>query len=189
MAEPLDEFMPVYRHRERHQRTIAAQPVEVWRAMLALTDRELPLSRFLMGVRSIPRLVVRGDGRRNASSKPLIATFLKNGFRELRVDPPRLIIAGTAIQPWRLVSGKVADVHDGAGFRNFNQPGFVLAGISFELEPVNKGTLLATETRIQPTDTNSARAFLPYWLAIRAGSGLIRREMLSAVARMSERTP
>lgn len=186
MPDPLDEFMPVYRHRERHQRTIAAAPNAVWDALLAVTFRELPLSRLLMGVRSIPSRVLVGRARSDDSQRPVIETFRKGGFRELRVDPPRLLIAGTAIQPWRLVHGEVRDVHDAAGLQSFSRPGFVLAAISFELEAVDHGTRLATETRVQPTDPTAARAFLPYWLAIRAGSGLIRRETLRAVAERAE---
>ena len=161
---------------------INAAPAKVWDAVLALTPRELPLSNLLMGVRSIPRRVA-GRAVGGGAARPVIETFRRGGFRDLRVDPPRLLIAGTAIQPWRLVSGEVADVKDGAGFRGFDRPGFVLAAISFELEPVEHGTCLATETRVQPTDPSAARAFLPYWLAIRAGSGLIRREMLAAIAK------
>jgi hypothetical protein len=54
----LDEVMPIYRHRERHETTIQAPPAEVWRALLAVTSGELPLSRLLMGVRSIPGRLV-----------------------------------------------------------------------------------------------------------------------------------
>lgn len=77
---------------------------------------------------------------------------------------------GAAIQLSRLVRGDVADVRD-------------LAALSFELELSGDRTRLATETRVQPTDRQAARAFLPYWLVIRAGSGLIRRDLLRAVAR------
>ncbi len=182
----LDEVMPVYRHRERHERTIQAPPAEVWRALLAVTSGELQLSRLLMGVRSIPERLV-GGSKRPEGPLPVIQSFLGGGFRELRADPGHLLVAGAAIQPWRLVRGKVADVRDLAGFHAFNQPGFVLAVISFELEPVGDGTRLATETRVQPTDQAAGRAFRPYWLAIRAGSGLIRRDMLRAVARRAER--
>ena len=183
MVAPLDEFMPVYRHRERHQRIVAAPAQAAWDALMALTMRELPLSRFLMGVRSIPRIAARGRARKRGPEPPVIEAFRQGGFRELRVDPPHLLIAGTAIQPWLLVTGQVADVRDADGFRAFNEHGFVLAAISFELEDKDHGTVLATETRVQPTDPSAARAFLPYWLAIRAGSGLIRKEMLRAVAK------
>jgi hypothetical protein len=180
----LDEILPVYRFRERHTRTIGAPPEVVWSALLAITGQDLPLSRLLMGIRGLPaRISGRREGFDRASRRPVIDLFLSGGFRKLRVDPPNVLVAGAAMQPWRLVPGEVADVLDLAGFREFKQPGFVLAVISFELERIDQGTRLSTETRVQPTDSGAGRAFLPYWLVIRAGSGLIRREMLRAVAR------
>ena len=179
----LDDVLPTYRFRERHQKTIAAKPDAVWTALLAITPQELPLSRLLMGIRSAPAWLAGRRGGFGASSRPLIDLFIAGGFRKLRDDPPRVFIAGAAMQPWRLVQGEMADVGDLAGFRAFSRPGFVLAAISFELEPTELGTRLDTETRIQPTDSGAGRAFLPYWMAIRAGSGLIRRETLRAVAR------
>ncbi|HEX2646661.1 MAG TPA: hypothetical protein VHO95_05510 [Candidatus Dormibacteraeota bacterium] len=184
----LDDVLPIYRHRERHERTIVAPPADVWSALLAVSANDLPLSRFLMGIRSIPGRLSGVDGSLDRSaSQPVLATFLSRGFRQLRANPPRLLVAGAAIQPWRLVKGEVADVHDLDGFRGFNRPGFVLAAIAFELEAAHGGTRLATETRVQPTDHRAGRAFLPYWIAIRAGSGLIRRELMRAIARRAER--
>lgn len=180
----LDEILPTFRFGERHEKTIAAPPERVWRALLTITAQDLPVSRLLMGIRGLPARISGGHGGLNrASHRPVLDEFLKGGFRELRVDPPHVLVAGAALQPWRLVQGEVVDVRDLAGFRAFNKPGFVLAAISFELEPIDTGTRLSTETRIQPTDARAGRAFLPYWLVIRAGSGLIRREMLRAVAR------
>ena len=184
----LDEVLPSYRFRERHDRTIAASPDEVWSALLAIATQDLPLSSLLMGIRGLPsRISGRSNGLRRASHKPVIDQFIAGGFRKLRDDPPKVLVAGAAMQPWRLVKGEVADVRDLAGFRAFNLPGFVLAVVSFELEQTEKGTCLSTETRVQPTDSRAGLAFLPYWLVIRAGSGLIRREMLRAVARRSGR--
>jgi len=186
----LDEVLPVYRHLERHHRTVAAPPAEVWKALLAVSAKELPLSRLLMGVRSIPRVFLGKPLRAAEGKRPssVVDEFMRSGFRALRVDPGRLLVAGAAMQPWRLVDGDVDDVHDLAGFRVFNRPGFVLIAVSFELDPDVGGTRIATETRVQPTDARAARAFLPYWLVIRAGSGLIRRDLLRAVARRAEST-
>jgi len=76
---------------------------------------------------------------------------------------------------------------DLGGFRAFARPGFVLIATSFGLEALGEGTRLSTETRVQPTDAAAARAFRPYWWAIRGGSGLIRRDILHAVRRRAER--
>jgi hypothetical protein len=187
MITPLEDVLPVYRHRERHARMIAALPVQVWDALLAVTGRELALSRLLMGIRAIPaRFSSKGLTFDGAGDRPIIESFLEAGFRELIVDPPRTLVVGVASQPWRLRGGEVADVVDLAGFRDFDEPGFVLIATSFELGPVAGGTRLATETRVQPTDARTARAFRPYWLAIRAGSGLIRHDVLRAVSRRAE---
>ncbi len=179
----LDEVVPLYRFRERHETIIAAPPERVWSALLSITPQDLPLSRLLMGVRGLPAWLAGQRDGFGASRRPVIDLFIAGGFRKLRDDPPRVLIAGAAMQPWRLVQGDVADVRDLAGFQAFKQPGFVLAAVSFELEPIENGTRLSTETRVQPTDARAGRAFLAYWLIIRAGSGLIRREMLRAVAR------
>ncbi len=181
----LDEVLPVYRFRERHERIIAAPPERVWSALLSITPQDLPLSRLLMGVRGAPAWLAGQRGGFGASGRPIIDLFIAGGFRKLRDDPPRVLIAGAAMQPWRLVQGDVADVRDLAGFLAFKQPGFVRTAVSFELEPVENGTRLSTETRVRPTDAGAGHAFFPYWLVIRAGSGLIRREMLRAVARRS----
>jgi hypothetical protein len=179
----LDDVLPVYRFRERHATNITATPDAVWSALLAITPQDLPLSRLLMGIRSVPAWFSGRRGEFGASYRPILDLFIAGGFRMLCDDPPHVLVAGAAMQPWRLVQGEMAEVRDLAGFRAFDRPGFVRAAVSFELEPRDRGTRLSTETRVQPTDMSAARAFLPYWLAIRAGSGLIRREMLRAVAR------
>ncbi len=59
--------------------------------------------------------------------------------------------------------------------------------MDFVLEPEEAGTRLSTETRVTATDARSRVQFALYWLAIRGGSGLIRRDMLRAIASRSER--
>jgi hypothetical protein len=188
MTAVLDEVLPVYRHRERHSAQIAAGPETVWSALHAVSNGDLRLTRVLMSIRAFPARL-RG-ARRPPGGLPadrgFIEAFLERGYRELRVDPPSTLVAGAAGQPWELRGGETTDVVDLDGFRAFARPGFVLIATSFELEALGDGTRLSTETRVQPTDPTAARAFRPYWLAIRAGSGLIRRDMLRAVRRRAE---
>lgn len=69
-----------------------------------------------------------------------------------------------------------------AEFAAFDEPGFERMATSFVLSRVGSGTRLLTETRVQPTDPASGRAFARYWLVIRGPSGLIRRDVLRAIA-------
>ena len=189
MSAVLDDVLPVYRHRERHATQIAAAPEVVWSALHAVSAGDLRLTRLLMSIRALP---ARLPGARRPpgglpADRGFIEAFMEDGFRELRVDPPWTLVAGNAGQPWRLRGEESADVVDLDGFRAFARAGFVLTATSFELEALGDGTRLSTETRVQPTDAAAARAFRPYWWAIRAGSGLIRRDMLHAVRRRAER--
>src|SRR5438128_8436424 len=116
----LDEVLPSYPFRERHERTIAASQDVVWSALLAITTQDLRLSSLLMGIRGLPsRISGRSNGLRRASHKPVIEQFIAGGFRKLRDDPPNVLVAGAATQPCRLAKGEVADVCDLAGFRAF----------------------------------------------------------------------
>ncbi|MCW2987002.1 MAG: hypothetical protein JWR63_4572, partial [Conexibacter sp.] len=95
-------------------------------------------------------------------------------------------------QPWRLRGGeRVALPVGDQEVSEFARPGFVLMAMSFGLESLGGmgggRTRLTTETRVQPTDAGSARRFRPYWMVVRAGSGLIRHELLRAVKRRAER--
>jgi hypothetical protein len=190
MSAVLDDVLPVYRHRERHAMQIAAAPEVVWGALHAVSAGDLRLTRLLMSIRALP---ARLPGARRPpgglpADRGFIEAFMEEGFRELRVDPPWTLVAGNAGQPWRLRDEESFDVVDRDGFRAFTRAGFVLTATSFELEALGDGsTRLSTETRVQPTDAAAARAFRSYWWAIRAGSGLIRRDMLYAVRRRAER--
>jgi hypothetical protein len=189
MTAVLDDVLPAYRHRERHTTQIAAAPEAVWSALHAVSAGELRLTRLPTTIRALPAWLP--GGRMPSGGLPadrgFIEAFLERGYRELRVDPPWTLVAGAAGQPWRLRGGQIVDVVDLDGLRAFARPGFVLIATSFELEALGERTRLSTETRVQPTDAAAARAFRPYWWAIRAGSGLIRRDLLHAVRRRAER--
>lgn len=55
--------------------------------------------------------------------------------------------------------------------------------MQFRIEPRGPLTRLTTETRISSTDVMTARSFSPYWQIIRAGSIIIRREIITRVAK------
>jgi hypothetical protein len=104
----------------------------------------------------------------------------------LGTDPGRSVVAGGLLQPWKLGGGEPPPALDAAGLRAFRAPGWIKCGLDFTLEAHGDGTVLRTETRVEATDPATRRRFALYWLLIRAGSGLIRREMLRTVGRRAE---
>jgi hypothetical protein len=154
----------------------------VWEALHDLRLGDLALSRALMGVRQLPARL-RGHGRSRIAS----GRFLERGpVPVLAADPPRAVVAGGVMQPWKLTGGATPPRLDAAELRAFDQPGWVKTGIDFILEPDAGGTRLSTETRVAATDARTRARFGLYWLVVRAGSGLIRRDLLRAVARRAE---
>jgi hypothetical protein len=184
----LDAHLAEHAHRELHERTVAAPPEKVWRAMNEVTATELAVTRPLMALRGLPaRLHGSGDTLAAAPATPFVERFMRRGWGVLGARAPELFAAGAIGQPWRLRGGLSVPVTSPAQFAAFGQAGYVRMAMSFELAPAGAGTRLRTETRVQPTDAASARAFARYWVAIRLPSGLIRRDLLRAIARRAER--
>jgi hypothetical protein len=184
----LDSVLPDYAHHEVHRTSIDAVPERVWRAVHEVTAGELPMSGVLMAIRSLPaRLSRRGALSGRHRGGPVLAQALRSGFCTLVTEPPHAYVAGAIGRPWRLGSELLRC--DGPDeFAAFATPGYVKMAIDFVLEPApGGGTLLTTETRIQPTDPASARSFRRYWTIIRLGSGLIRRDYLRAIRRRATR--
>jgi hypothetical protein len=71
-------------------------------------------------------------------------------------------------------------------FIAFQEKGWGKYLVSFELAPGPGGVLLTTGTRGTSTDPAARRRFALYWAVIRHPSGLIRRDVLKAVARAAE---
>ena len=65
--------------------------------------------------------------------------------------------------------------------------GWVRIATDFRLVDAGAGTTtLSTDTRVQATGQRARRVFRAYWIAVGWGSGLVRRELLRAVARRAE---
>ena len=179
----LDELLPAPHFRERHERRIAAPPAAVWQAVQELRLGDLALSRALMAVRLLP---ARLAGRKEAS-RMVDGRLLEEGpVPVLATEPNRAVVAGGVMQPWKLTGGEEPPALDAAALQAFAEPGWVKTGFDLVIEPNGTGTRLTTETRVTATDPGTRARFGLYWLFIRAGSGLIRRDMLRAVALRAE---
>ena len=185
-AMPLDEFLPGYDANEVHSTRVAAPPDRVLAAVHELTSREVPLLVVLMALRSVPAALLRRRPfrlRRNLD-RPVMNHFTRGGFVVLAERPDELVV-GAVGRFWTSDGGleRIA----GEDFSGFDAPGFAKATMNFHARPVDGGTLLTTETRIQGTDEEARRRFLRYWRVVMPGSALIRRVWLRAIRRRAER--
>ena len=170
----IDEIMPSYDRRELHRRATDAPAAALWDAVHDLEARELRAMRALMGLRTLGR--GGGDPERT-----VLEGFERMGFRKIAEEPGQeLVIAGIG-RFWKL-SGGLRKVEGGDQFRRFEEPGYAKVAFNFRLQ----GNQLSTETRIAGTDAHARRRFGLYWLLVRPGSGLIRREWLGAIAKRAQ---
>jgi hypothetical protein len=169
----LDDLMPEYDFAERHQRRVEATPDATWSALASLTLDDLTVTR--------PLLALRHLRASRAPSKPL----LTNGpVTLLHREDGRVAIAGAIARPWRPRAPK-REVSSLAEFRAFNDAGWTKYLTEFRIEPDGDHgrCTLSTETRGISTDVHARRRFGVYWAIIRVPSGIIRRDILRAVAR------
>jgi hypothetical protein len=168
----IEEVMPDYHFRERHSRIIDASPDSVWDALTSVTLNDLAVTRVLAAVR----------GMKGPRSRGL---FDNSGpVRMFETVAPLYVIGGNVARPWQPRPSK-ADVSSIEEFSGFTEPGWVKYLADFRVRPVDGGVEVSTETRGYSTDPRSRRLFACYWAVIRPWSGLIRRDMLAAVARLS----
>jgi hypothetical protein len=175
----LEQLMPAHDFGERHERLIAADPARVDAAIRAVTPADMPVARVLMTVRGLSR-------RTGPRNRPFLDGMTEIGFAELGEEGMEELVFGGIGQPWRLRRGQSIPVDGAPSFTGFSRPGFVKMAMDFRLHGVGGRTRLETNTWVQATDPDSRRRFRPYWLLIRLGSGVIRRSMLSAIARRAE---
>ena len=167
----LDQVTPSCDRSEVHRRTSAASAPALWDAIHALRADELTAMRVLMGVRTLGRRAGEGD-------LTVLEGFRRMGFRKIAEEPEQeLVVAG--IGRFWTPSGGLRKVTDVDQFLHFQEPGYAKVAFNFRLVDGE----ISTETRIAATDARARRRFGLYWMLIRPGSGLIRREWLRALDR------
>ena len=190
----LDEFAPAWQFREVQRILVHAAPERAYRALRAVTAREIRFYRVLTWLRRLGRpgppdiLNPPPDG-------PILEVATATGFL-LLADASPLDPLSTS---WRggttgeIVIGKVVIAPPGAElpgtadeYRGLAGPGWARATMNFLIEPEGAGCVVTTETRVHATDARTERRFRIYWTLIYPGSALIRRMWLRAIKRGSE---
>lgn len=161
----LDDLLPVFDWRERHERRLDVAPDRAVAAMLATLAAPDLLVQALLRFRGL------------AGSSTIADLFVALGFETLHESQTDVVV-GAVGTPWR----------PGGGMSPFAEvrPGTVRVAADIRAVPAGSGCLLSTETRIQAMDDGARGAFRRYWLVVRPFSGLIRRRWLAAAARSLE---
>jgi hypothetical protein len=159
----LDEFLPEYDARERHERRVPGTPELAVAAALGMPVAPDGLIRALFRLRGLP-----GGGS-------VFGALRAIGFA-LLVEEPDCVVFGAAGRPWSPRSRLTA--FDKAG------PGQVRIVFDITATAAADGrSILTTETRVAAMDAKARRAFRRYWLAVGPFSALIRRRWLAAAER------
>lgn len=174
----IDDFLPSYDVRERHQVAVRAPVVDVYAAIRRLDIGRAKLSMLLFRLRGLPAGV-------SAPPRFTLDDFLKMRFIILGERPNEELLLGLVGRFWTPSGGLLR--LDAEGFRDFSEPGYAKAAWNFTVaEQLSGAALLRTETRVYCLDDSSRRRFRLYWLFVGAFSGLIRREVLRSVKRSAE---
>jgi hypothetical protein len=180
----LESFAPEPDASEVHQIEIRASPDAVYQALWSTNFGSSPIVMGLLGLRSLPRLIL-GGGQRRSVRQLTLQSVIDAGFGRLAEEPGREIVLGVSGRFWRPIRN--VERFDQESFSRPVPPGMARAVWNFRVVPsTNQGTILSTETRVTCGDSASRRKFRVYWLVIRPFSGLIRIIMLRAVQQAAE---
>lgn len=159
----LDEHMPEWQFRERHSTRVRATAEKIFDAIRSVRAEDIFLFRTMIAIRRGFRGGEESilNPKRNA---PILDVATRSGFEYLANDPPREVVLGMSLSP------------------------AVFAAMNFLVVPDAGACIVSTETRVHAKTPRARRRFGLYWLAIRAGSGFIRRMWLRAIRLRAERT-
>ena len=174
----LDQAMPKWQFAETHGRFIRAPEDRVWSALLGLRVRDVTLTRVLMRTRAGGRNVM-GDADAAALDAMPPGEVARRDNRELLLG---LLIPLSSGSRGRVDDLSLLRPRSIEELTRERGEGWARVGMDFRLFPLESGTRLLTETRVAVSGEQARRVFRIYWTAIRGGSGMIRRDLLRAVA-------
>ena len=168
-------FLPQFQFHERHQTVIKTHSPEKILPLIATFDiQQDAVIRLLMSVRQLPQKFRRNKHHQTVSSFGLGSfTLLEKSASEL--------CYGLRGQFWRADFG-LENVPDTDAYLAPVMPGSAKLLLRYRVKKVEEGHYeLQTETFIYCPVQATQLKMTAYWLAIRAGSGWIRKRTLMAV--------
>ena len=192
----LDDLMPEYDAVERHGTVVRAAPDVVFAAIREADLSGGPVTRWLLALRAIPAAIVAVLASPSGAWRELrdraaarragvrLRDFERGGFHVVAERAPDELVIGLVGRFWTPRGA----LRPSVSAETFRAPpaGQALAGWNFTVTPRPDGSsVLRTETRVWCAP-DARWKFRLYWLVVRPGSGLIRREMLRAIRRRAE---
>ena len=175
----LDEVLPEFDYRSRHDRHVLASPEALAGALAEY--------RFERDASPLVHLLFRLRGL-DAPSGSLREALTSSGFGVLAERPDEEIVVGTVGKFWALREKDYLErPRSLEDFHTFTPPGWAKGALTLRVERRDDGTsTLVTETRVLCPDDESRRRFAAYWALIRVFSGWIRHDLLRGIARLAE---
>lgn len=174
----IDEWLPQYQVSASYSLLVHASDEKTFAALKHANFSDLPIVRGLMRMRGY-RIV----GSRVPKSKA--RDGVRGSFLDLAEVPKREVVLGIVGRFWRPDGGIVRGLTS-AEFADFQRDGYAKAVWNFLLAPVDGGTQLSTETRVQTFGRAATVKFRTYWLFVGPFSGVIRKTMLREAQRIAE---
>jgi hypothetical protein len=168
-------FLPEFQFHEKHQAVIHTTHPENILPLIANFDvRQDAVIRRLMSLRQLPQKFLRNQQAGSINNFGLHSfTLLKNSASEL--------CYGLRGQFWRTDFG-LENAPDAIAFQSPAAPGSAKLLLRYQVTELASGQHeLCTETFVFCPDRSTQLKMTAYWLAIRAGSGWIRKRTLEAV--------
>lgn len=168
-------FLPQFQFYEKHQTVVKTHSPEKILPLIAEFDiQQDAVIRLLMSVRQIPQKFRRNKPPQTVNS------FGLNSFTLLEKTSSELCY-GLRGQFWRADFG-LETVPDSDAYLSPIAPGSAKLLLRYRVTEISEGQHeLRTETFVYCPDRATQLKMTAYWLAIRAGSGWIRKRTLMAV--------
>jgi hypothetical protein len=182
----IDRYCPDYRFSERHSLWVQREAEAVYAGAKAVRIGDMPMVGRLLALRAgrvgaaLSERRPRDDRRKEL---PVLEAAVRKGFFLLDEHAPTELVYGAIGRFWQPRGPDLVRLSAAEQFCSFNEPGYAKLVLNFHIEALSElRCRLSTQTRIAVTDGAALCKFAVYWAIIRAGSGIIRRLWLRAIA-------
>ena len=181
----LNKYLPDFHFNEFHSKKINGNKEEILNAINSLKIRDISkLMNILMSIRS---LTIRNRKKENFNTDSLLLEEMqKNKFFILEISNNEIVI-GLIGQFCNLFDTKKIQINSSKEYLDFNIENYGVVATNFFVKERQGKSILSTETRIKIEDPKSRRKFAIYWFFIYIGSSLIRKLLLNAIKRKTEK--